>query len=140
MKQFLATFFAVLAALLVVGAGYLVFHEHKVQDLGAINIQRAQQYWGKQACNGSILVTKGNLPGDQAGLAQYDKLTLPTGQVIQQNCHITVDTRHFPNRVYCGIIIHEYGHLLGHDHVDNPRSIMYPRINRSNLPPVCKRL
>ena len=39
--------------------------------------------------------------------------------------------------MFCSIVVHEYGHLLGYEHSANPRSVMYPEYVRAYGP--CRR-
>ena len=41
-------------------------------------------------------------------------------------CTIVITRRRLDWERYCAIVIHEWGHLTGHRHSANPRSIMYP--------------
>ena len=65
----------------------------------------------------------------------YTALTDPryAALAIVDECRIEVDSpsnADFDGPMRCSFILHEYGHLVGMQHSDNPRSIMQPLIMR----------
>jgi hypothetical protein len=43
------------------------------------------------------------------------------------DCRVGI-RRGLPSDVFCGALVHEFGHLAGMDHSENPHSVMYPRL------------
>lgn len=101
-------------------------------------VASAQQFWGSLPCDGNINIHYADLPSGQAGEARHQEITLPTGQKLIQNCEIAIDRRRWGQRLYCGIVVHEVGHLRGREHSNNRNSVMYPVLSERNLPHVCK--
>jgi hypothetical protein len=94
----------------------------------------AQSYWGA-VCNGQVSIVRAPLDG-KAGQAQYMD---PPGNVPNENCVIVINSnRYFDDETLCAIEVHEFGHLKGLNHSKNKRSVMYPRITKKNIPPLCK--
>lgn len=75
----------------------------------------AQQHWGNPSC-ATVQVRSMTQP-DPAVYARAD------------DCTIWIDASdwHMLDRsLRCNMMLHEWGHLMGHDHTDDPRSIMVP--------------
>ena len=98
----------------------------------------AVKIWG-QVCNGNVRFVFDDLPKGQIGQAEY---IYDPGHPLDTrryaSCRIVLDrsVRNLPI-LLCADIVHEWGHLKGKDHVANPRSIMYPRLSRRNIPRSC---
>ena len=74
---------------------------------------------------------------DRAGYAYYY-----FDQATRKRCHVYLDpdeTKGMRWPLYCGLIVHEYGHLADQDHSADPDSIMYPWISKRNVPLLCRR-
>jgi len=127
-----------LCTLLLVGVFYIAVVDRRVETQGERAVSIARNVWGAQACNGSITLREASLPGNQSGEASWTETRLPTG-VRRSDCVISVDNRDWSRARYCGVIVHEYGHLLGKGHSSNRRAIMYPVMTSRNIPSICKR-
>jgi hypothetical protein len=60
------------------------------------------------------------------------------GEADVKNCIIYLDDQALTGPFRCAIIVHEYGHLIGRVHNNNPRSVMYPIISPNNIPRACQ--
>ena len=57
----------------------------------------------------------------------YEAMPLTQLGYAQSPCRIVITrSKRLPWEKYCAIVIHEWGHLDGHRHSRNPRSIMFP--------------
>lgn len=98
------------------------------------NVGIAKSYWGA-VCNNVVTVVRAPLAG-RAGEAQYSN---PPGNGPNESCTVIINSnRYFSDKVLCAIEVHEFGHLKGKGHSKNPRSVMYPRITKKNIPSLCK--
>lgn len=46
--------------------------------------------------------------------------------------------RGMPASMFCTVVVHEYGHLMGYPHSDNPADVMYPYATPLYTPPICR--
>lgn len=77
----------------------------------------AQQVFGPVPC-GTPVVERAKFT-DPGTLAGADPAT----------CRIFLNRRwasQMPPAMKCTLVLHEYGHLAGREHSDNPNSVMYP--------------
>lgn len=60
---------------------------------------------------------------------------------VRGECRVTVSVlwKHADPVRRCTVMVHEYGHLAGHHHSHNPRSVMYPWRTSRNEWPACER-
>jgi hypothetical protein len=126
---------AVFTALVIVQFQH---EEAVITGRAARDIPKAQQFWGQAACGNNIKIVTKQLGGQTGGLARTGTITLPTGEVRIVSCKITMDRRRWSETRYCAVLIHEYGHLLGHGHSSNPSDIMYPASTNRNIPQICR--
>jgi hypothetical protein len=47
-------------------------------------------------------------------------------------------SRGMPRRLRCLVVVHEYGHWLGHGHSADRRDVMFPVINPKMVVPACE--
>ena len=74
-------------------------------------------------CGGVVGTTKASLPGSLYAHASWSWGSAPHFT----DCLIRFSSDHsFSWLEFCTIMVHEYGHLAGREHSDNPRSVMYP--------------
>ena len=83
-------------------------------------------YWGSWPACGEPRVSAQPLPWDFVGLAQADR------------CRIAVTRRRLTDRARCTLVIHEYGHLLGLEHSGAVGDVMYPVLQPSTYPLICR--
>jgi len=102
----------------------------------------AERHWHAVPCGGQIAMgTAAALPGGARGFASWDPG--PT------NCRVTLQARYLriasadPRAtwpMFCYLITHEFGHLLGYGHSADPSDVMDPvfdLVNWSNTPSEC---
>jgi hypothetical protein len=88
----------------------------------------AVAYWGVNPCGGTIDVSWGELDPSLNALSQWwNPTSLYDNPSENSNCSITFNeaqTWDWP--MFCTIMVHEYGHLSGHQHVNDPTNVMNP--------------
>jgi hypothetical protein len=66
--------------------------------------------------------------GVNVWLAQLDWLN-PNFAGVASGCDIWIDTDYWatapPAAYFCAVMVHEFGHLLDHEHTDNPADVMF---------------
>jgi hypothetical protein len=74
--------------------------------------------WGPPACGTPTVATDPTLPAAALGYADRRScvIDLPPTRPKSQDNWASI----------CTTIVHEWGHLTGHGHSSNPRSVMYP--------------
>lgn len=97
----------------------------------------ATTIWG-EVCGGDVAVAVADLEGDQAGQASWEI----NDDGSFSSCSIIIaprDSRGKPwsREMFCTIAVHEVGHLAGMKHSTNPRSVMFPRCSKKNIPRRC---
>lgn len=82
----------------------------------------ASQYWGGQP------------PCGKPTIKMYEFGNRYVGYANSVTCEIIVD-RHHSRSYICDIVAHEWGHLKGFPHSNNPNNVMYPVIK--HILPAC---
>lgn len=99
------------------------------------DIPLAEAFWGRTptGCS-SITFRTDPLPGRSGEATQPEPgaAPVPCNLVIHE-----VDADHPPESV-CLVALHEYGHLLGEAHSDDPASVMYPGVSTQLVVPICE--
>jgi Matrixin len=86
------------------------------------------EHWGMTPCRGRVAVRWGALGAAtnarSAWANDVDPYTQPSSNT---DCAITLSSQVEWDWVkLCSVVVHEVGHLDGHDHVDDPDDVMYP--------------
>lgn len=85
----------------------------------------AAAFWGQTPDCGQPSLTSAELPPPVVGFADL------------ADCSIVVDPRRFYfSGAACVVVVHEYGHLIGLGHSDDPTNVMYPVMQQPLRP--CK--
>lgn len=95
----------------------------------------AAAFWGRTppGCPRGVRVLGYTLPD---GIGGYG------GGLGEDGCEIWIQKRHWPRwgaTQKCLILVHEYGHVLGLGHVEDPRSVMYSGTLNPRSVPACVR-
>jgi hypothetical protein len=130
---------AALAALLAIGAGAgtaiaadgaTAPSAHWPSDGPAIRtaVDVAAAYWGSVPCRGRVDIGWDTLSrGVNATSSWANDVDPYTQPSLNTECDIVLSVKaDWDWPMLCSVIVHEVGHLTGHDHVDDPADIMYP--------------
>jgi hypothetical protein len=92
-----------------------------------VGVRAALDYWGQAPdCPGGVdHQWRDEMPADWGIQGEAYAASLMPGCVIVFDRKLAGELRDDDLSGYCQLIVHEYGHLLGHDHSDNPDDIMY---------------
>lgn len=110
------------------------------QTAGQIQLARqiAKDYWGN---DGRCLhISYLYRPLSAGTIAQATWWSTGAAPNVYLHCSVTFDS----NRIrvsfalYCGAVVHEWGHLSGREHVQNPRNVMFRVLSEQNIPRVCR--
>lgn len=85
------------------------------------------EHWGMTPCGGKVAIRWGaldpSLNAQSSWVNPIDDFAKPS---LNRDCQVTLSTNttwDWPK--LCTVVIHEIGHLDGHDHVADPTDIMY---------------
>jgi hypothetical protein len=99
---------------------------------GSPAMQTAQSiagaYWGQSACGGQVSVDWTAMDPDTNAFSSWSVPGTPTATAADYYaCHISFNSAApFDWPKFCTIVVHEYGHLTGHQHVADPADVMTP--------------
>jgi hypothetical protein len=124
------------------GAG--LSHASALQEARAAAIQ----YWHRDPCGGDVTIAYSsrlpagdNTDGVRIGLLWAWTSAVTTTDDVYTDCVITINRLRWTPASessdfapFCGLLVHEYGHLIGHWDMasDSPFSITYPVIGPRN--------
>ena len=96
----------------------------------------ADQHWGFDPCQGDVTITWAKLPADQNAVSTWLNPHADYGDPDHNTqCTVTFNARQdwdWPK--LCTIAIHEFGHLAGHAHSDDPNDVMFAYYVGTNAP------
>ena len=108
--------------------------------VGGPAFQTAQQiaieHWGMNPCNGDVDLSWGKLPGEENAVStwvnQYQDYGDPAHNTL---CEVTFNTKQdwdWPK--FCTVFVHEFGHLAGNAHSEDPDDVMFAYYDGVNVP------
>jgi hypothetical protein len=88
----------------------------------------AVAYWGVDPCGGQVTIVWTDQDPDLNATAVWGNAVGDyTDALSNDQCQIRFNPEvAFTWPKFCTVMVHEYGHLAGHDHSDDPRDVMYP--------------
>jgi hypothetical protein len=91
-------------------------------------VQLARRHWAMDACGGQVALAWGRLDSSVNAQSRWQNPRSSYGDPqLNTSCSLTLNTdAQFDWPKLCTILIHEYGHLTGHPHVDDPHDVMNP--------------
>jgi matrixin len=92
----------------------------------------AKSFWGVTPCAGQVTIAWTSLTGQTNATAMWSN---PFGVYAEpsQNfdCQISFNTgMAWDWKRFCSVLVHEYGHLSGHEHSSDPNDVMAPYYSR----------
>jgi hypothetical protein len=130
--------FIIVAIVLMILAWLTIYSESQT-SYSSREVMVAERIWG-QVCGGKTPdVMTQPFTGDTAGRATLGYTEFPGGKRVYTECTIAMDDRNWTVASYCGVFVHEWGHLKreSQEHSSNPNSIMYPVVTHRNRPARC---
>lgn len=89
----------------------------------------ALAYWGALRCDTGFwstpILRERGLTARTYANAQAEWYIIDS-RPAWEDCSITIDDRPWSTEYLCRLIVHEFGHLAGAEHVDDATNIMYP--------------
>ncbi len=88
----------------------------------------AVEYWNTTPCSGQVSVSWGSLdPTINASSNWWNPTEAYGNAAANSQCSIVFNQyQKFDWPMFCSVMVHEIGHLTGHEHVADKTSVMYP--------------
>ena len=88
----------------------------------------ATRYWGVSPCNGVVAVSWAALdPTINASSTWWNPVAAYGNAAANNQCAIAFNQNQaFDWPMFCTVMVHEIGHLVGQQHSPDPTSVMYP--------------
>ncbi|HEU4657151.1 MAG TPA: matrixin family metalloprotease [Capillimicrobium sp.] len=92
----------------------------------------ARAYWGTDPCGGVVTIEWTRLEPNVNALSSWTVTGGPYDDPeTNHDCTIEFNTQmDFTWAKFCTVLVHEYGHLVGHPHVDDEHDLMSPVYTR----------
>jgi hypothetical protein len=96
----------------------------------------AVEHWAMDPCHGDIDVSWGDLPADENAESTWTNQFRDYGDPEHNTlCEVTFNARQdWDWDKLCTVLAHEFGHLAGNAHSDDPNDVMFPYYVGTNLP------
>jgi Matrixin len=101
--------------------------------------QIADAHWGFDPCHGDIAISWGTLPADQNAISSWLNQHADYGDPDNNTqCSVVFNTlQDWDWPKFCTVFVHEFGHLAGNPHSDDPDDVMFAYYTGTHLP-ACK--
>jgi hypothetical protein len=88
----------------------------------------ATKYWNATPCSGVVSVSWGALdPSINASSNWWNPVAAYGNAAANAKCTITLnENQNFDWPMFCSVMVHEVGHLVGQQHTTDRASVMYP--------------
>jgi hypothetical protein len=88
----------------------------------------ATKYWNATPCSGVVGVSWSSLdPSINASSNWWNPVAAYGNAAANTKCTITLNqNQDYDWPMFCSVMVHEIGHLLGQQHTTDPASVMYP--------------
>ena len=98
--------------------------------------QLATQHWGMNPCQGDVDISWGQLPVAENARSTWTNQFADYGDPEHNTlCDVVFNTRQdwdWPK--LCTVFMHEFGHLAGHEHSEDPDDVMFAYYTGENAP------
>ena len=98
--------------------------------------QIAVQHWGMNPCNGEVAITWSKLAADENATSTwvnpFHDYGDPKGNSL---CSVAFNiSQDWDWPKFCTVFVHEFGHLAGNPHSDDPNDVMFAYYTGKNVP------
>jgi hypothetical protein len=98
--------------------------------------QIAIEHWGMNPCQGDVDISWGTLPVEENAISSWVNQYQDYGDPEQNTlCEVTFNVKQdwdWPK--FCTVFVHEFGHLAGHAHSEDPDDVMFAYYDGTNVP------
>ena len=96
----------------------------------------ADAHWGMVPCNGDVKIAWAKLPSDEnAGSTWVNPFQDYFDAKDNAQCSVAFNvTQDWNWAKLCTVFVHEFGHLAGNPHSDDPKDVMFPFYDGTNVP------
>jgi hypothetical protein len=103
--------------------------------------QIADAHWGMDPCHADVAITWGVLPVDENARSTWTNQFRDYGDPEHNTtCDVVFNSKQdwdWPK--LCTVFMHEFGHLAGHDHSEDPDDVMFAYYTGENAPECTKK-
>src|SRR3954447_3595128 len=96
------------------------------------DVQIARAYWRNYDDSAwTVPAVKGWVSTDMHG---FDGFAEPPNWILMRWKFVNSNGRGYTAATHCVVVVHEFGHLSGHDHVNDPYDVMNPIVYPDTVP------